>query len=151
MLVNSSTTLPNGNQLYQVTFTIDTSQSKGQGTYLKAIAFKVSSEVADSPNNRIVSAPTTGWSLRVNSDVIASVCNAGETSTVGTVCSQTSQQPALHVTGGVFQWVFQLELDPATLLIDPRDGEVKALFVNRAGRPKALTSEPISFDIVIVD
>jgi hypothetical protein len=146
--------LPNGNQVIQVTYTIDTSQSKGHGTFLKAIAFKVSTNIADSAINVIVDAPgaRADWSLHVNSSLISSACNASGPATVGTVCVQTSQQPAVHATGGVFQWKFRLELPAtATVLVDPLDGEIKALYVNRPGKQKALTSEPISVDVLIAD
>ena len=132
-----------------VTYTVDTAGARGRGTVLQAIAFKVSTDVVASLGNAILFPPSGDWSLHVNTDLGSGGCDSTGAGSPGMVCVQTSRPRDARTAGDVLQWRFQLAV--GTLLFDPLKGEVKALFVNGAGKAKALTSEPITIDFVIVD
>jgi hypothetical protein len=132
-----------------VTYTVDTAGARGRGNLLQAIAFKVSTDVAASLGNAILFPPSGDWSLHVNTDLGPGGCDSTGATSPGTVCVQTSRPRERRTAGDVLEWQFRLEVGP--LLFDPLEGEVKALFVNGAGKPKALTSEPITIDFLIVD
>jgi hypothetical protein len=132
-----------------VTYTVDTAGARRRGHLLQAIAFKVSTDVVASPDNAILFPPSGDWSLHVNTDLGPGGCDTSGAGSPGMVCVQTSRPRELRTAGDVLEWQFLLEV--GRLLFDPAEGEVKALFVNSAGKPKALTSEPITIDFVIVD
>ena len=128
-----------GGDLYNVTYTVNTSGYTGAGSGLDAIAFKIANE-ANILGVSVTSQPLTftGAPLPIGS-LAAGGCNGG--STGGFICSSSSNVGGLTVPNGTYQFMYGVNLAAGSLFGNVTDWSIKALYVNSSGDARGLTSE----------
>jgi hypothetical protein len=128
-----------GGNLWNVTYTVNTSGYTGAGSGLDAIAFKIANE-ANILGVSVMSQPLTftGAPLPIGS-LAAGGCNGG--STGGFICSSSSNVGGLTVPNGTYQFKYGVNLAAGSLFGSVTDWSIKALYVNASGDARGLTSE----------
>jgi hypothetical protein len=128
-----------GGNLWNVTYTVNTSGYTGAGSGLDAIAFKIANE-ANILGVSVTSQPATftGAPLPIGS-LAAGGCNGG--STGGFICSSSSNVGGLTVPNGTYQFKYGVNLAAGSLFGSVTDWSIKALYVNSSGDARGLTSE----------
>ena len=128
-----------GGNLWNVTYTVNTSGYTGAGSGLDAIAFKIANE-ANILGVSVTSQPLTftGAPLPIGS-LAAGGCNGG--STGGFICSSSSNVGGLTVPNGTYQFKYGVNLAAGSLFGSVTDWSIKALYVNSSGDARGLTSE----------
>lgn len=127
-----------GTDMYQITYTVDTSGYNGGGVLLEDVAFKVSS--ATPTGVSLVNAPggASDWKL-VLGGIDASGCN-GKGS--GFVCA-TADPLGASVPDGTYSWVF--DLTTTGLLTGMDEASIKGRYTTSTGsKVGALVSESIT-------
>src|SRR5215467_13844185 len=129
-----------GTNMFQITYTIDTSGYNGGGTLLDNVAFKVSS--SDPTGVSLVSAPNGAANWTVQTGGI----NAGGCSGSGSgfVCAgANSLSSAAAVPGGTYSWVF--DITTTGLFTSANEASIKARYTDSSGnKVGALVSEDIT-------
>lgn len=110
-------------QTFQITVDVDDSTYSGGGSFLNALAIKVASS-ADLVSASLFSAPA-GFSF-VNTGLTANGCAGGGG---GYVCAQASGN-GVSVSGGPYDFVYDVTVDTGTLLTGTDLGSIKALYVD---------------------
>jgi hypothetical protein len=128
-----------GGNLWNVTYTVNTSGYTGAGSGLDAIAFKIANET-NILGVSVTSQPLsfTGTPLPIGS-LAAGGCNGG--STGGFICSSSSNAGGLTVPNGTYQFKYGVNLAAGSLFGSVTDWSIKALYVNSSGDARGLTSE----------
>jgi PEP-CTERM motif len=129
-----------GSDMFQVTYTIDTSGYNGGGTLLDDVAFKVSA--SDPTSVSLLSAPNgaANWTL-VPGGIDAGGCN-GKGS--GFVCAAANALTfAATVPDGTYAWVF--DLTTTGLFTGMDEASIKARYTDSSGnKVGGLVSEDIT-------
>lgn len=126
-------------QTFQITFDVNDASYSGGGSFLNAVAIKVAAP-SDLVSASLVSAPT-GFSLIPNTGLDASGCSGGSG---GFLCVESSGKGA-SVSGGPYDFVYDVTVDTGTLLTGLDAASVKARYVDNDGnKAGALLSENIT-------
>jgi len=129
-----------GTNMFQITYTIDTSGYNGGGTLLDNVAFKVSS--SDPTGVSLVSAPNgaANWTVMAGG-IDAGGCNGHGS---GFVCAKANSLSfAAAVPDGTYSWVF--DLTTTGLFTMPNEASIKARYTDGSGnKVGALVSEDIT-------
>jgi PEP-CTERM motif len=126
-----------GNNLYNVTYTVNTSGYTGAGSGLDAIAFKITDNTSNVLNTSIISQPLTFSNPLIVGGLSANGCSAGA---AGFICSQSSNLAGVAVPNGTYTFQYGVTLASGTLFGDPNQWSLKALYVNSAGEQRGITS-----------
>jgi hypothetical protein len=126
-----------GGNLYNVTYTVDTSGYTGVGTGLDAIAFKITNNTSNILNTSIISQPATFSDPLLVGGLSAGGCATGA---AGFICSQSSNLGGLAVPNGTYTFQYGVTLASGTLFGDPNQWSLKAQYVNASGGSRGLTS-----------
>ena len=129
-----------GSDMFQITYTIDTSGYSGGGSLLDDVSFKVSSH--DPSNVSLVSAPNgaTNWTVQ-KGGIDSGGCN-GKGS--GALCAGANALSfAAAVPDGTYTWVF--DITTTGLFTGPDEATIKARYTDKSGsKVGALVSENIT-------
>ena len=129
-----------GTNIFQITYTVDTSGYNGGSTSLDDVAFKVSAH--DPSNVSLVSAPSgpTNWTV-LKGGIDAGGCN-GQGS--GAVCAEANALSfAAGMPDGTYSWVF--DIITTGLFTGPGEASIKARYTDNSGnKVGALLSENIT-------
>jgi PEP-CTERM motif len=120
--ISSTTTT----QTFQITLHVDDSTYAG-GSFLNAVAIKVAPPSA-LVSESLISAPS-GFSL-IPGGLNSQGCGSGEG---GFLCVESSSN-GVSVTGGPYNFVYDVTLDTGTLLTGTQATSVKARYLNSNGR-----------------
>jgi hypothetical protein len=131
-VVDSGTT-----NLWNVTYTVDTTNYSGQGSGLDAIAFKITDNSSNILNTTIQSQPPTFGSLTLGG-LSAGGCSSGP---AGFICSQSTNLGGVAVPNGTYEFKYGVTLAAGTLFGNVTDWSIKGLYVNSAGEQRGITSE----------
>ena len=123
--------------LWNVTYSVDTTNYSGQGSGLDAIAFKITDNSTNILNTTITSQPPTFGSLTLGG-LSANGCGSGP---AGFICSQSSNLGGVAVPNGTYTFQYGVTLAAGTLFGNVTDWSIKGLYVNSAGEQRGLTSE----------
>jgi hypothetical protein len=130
---------------WRITYTIDTSGYDGGGLYLDAVSIKVSSSIVDVD---LFDAPggTSNW-LELLGGLNNSGCSGSGS---GFDCvTAIALDSSIAVPGGVYTWVFDIEIESGGLFLGVDQSSVKARYVNASRRKVGdLVSESITLGIV---
>ena len=129
-----------GSNMFQITYTVDTSGYSGGGTLLDDVAFKVSSSNPTSVS--LVSAPNgaTNWTI-VPGGINSGGCDGSGS---GFVCAKANAlSSAAAVPDGTYAWVF--DLTTTGLFTGSDQASIKARYTDNSGnKVGALLSEDIT-------
>lgn len=123
--------------LWNVTYTVDTTNYSGQGSGLDAIAFKITDNSSNILNTTITSQPPTFGSLTLGG-LSAGGCGSGP---AGFICSQSTNLGGVAVPNGTYTFQYGVTLAAGTLFGNVTDWSIKGLYVNSAGEQRGITSE----------
>ena len=123
--------------LWNVTYSVDTTNYSGQGSGLDAIAFKITDNSSNILNTTITSQPPTFGSLTLGG-LSAGGCGSGP---AGFICSSSSNLGGVAVPNGTYTFQYGVTLAAGTLFGNVTDWSIKGLYVNSAGEQRGLTSE----------
>jgi hypothetical protein len=123
--------------LWNVTYSVDTTNYSGQGSGLDAIAFKITDNSSNILNTTITSQPSTFGSLTLGG-LSAGGCGSGP---AGFICSSSSNLGGVAVPNGTYTFQYGVTLAAGTLFGNVTDWSIKGLYVNSAGDARGLTSE----------
>jgi hypothetical protein len=126
-----------GGDLYNVTYTVNTSGYTGAGSGLDAIAFKITDNTTNILNTSIISQPATFSDPLIVGGLSAGGCSTGA---AGFICSQSSNLAGVAVPNGTYTFQYGVTLASGTLFGDPNQWSLKALYVNSTGEQRGLTS-----------
>lgn len=126
-----------GGNLYNVTYTVNTSGYTGAGSGLDAIAFKITDNTSNVLSTSITSQPLTFSDPLLVGGLSANGCASGS---AGFICSQSSNLGGLAVPNGTYTFQYGVTLASGTLFGDPNQWSLKALYVNSSGDARGLTS-----------
>jgi PEP-CTERM motif len=126
-----------GGDLYNVTYTVNTSGYTGAGSGLDAIAFKITDNTSNILSTSIISQPATFSDPLIVGGLSAGGCSTGA---AGFICSQSSNLAGVAVPNGTYEFKYGVTLASGTLFGDPNQWSLKALYVNSAGEQRGLTS-----------
>jgi hypothetical protein len=126
-------------QTFQITLDVNDSIYTGGGTFLNAVAIKIAAP-ADILSSSLVSAPAT-FSL-MPGGLSATGCDG---SSDGFLCAQSSGNGAA-VTGGPYDFVYDITVDTGALLTGLNAAGVKGLYVDNTG---AKVGDLLSEDITL--
>ena len=126
-----------GGNLYNVTYTVNTSGYNGAGSGLDAIAFKIADNTSNVLSTSITSQPLTFSDPLIVGGLSAGGCSTGA---AGFICSQSSNLGGLAVPNGTYTFQYGVTLASGTLFGDPNQWSLKALYVNSSGDARGLTS-----------
>jgi PEP-CTERM motif-containing protein len=126
-----------GGNLYNVTYTVNTSGYTGAGSGLDAIAFKITDNTTNILTTSIISQPLTFSNPLIVGGLSAGGCSTGA---AGFICSQSSNLAGVAVPNGTYEFKYGVTLASGTLFGDPNQWSLKALYVNSAGEQRGLTS-----------
>ena len=126
-----------GGNLYNVTYTVNTSGYTGAGSGLDAIAFKITNNTSNVLSTSIISQPLTFSNPLIVGGLSAGGCSTGA---AGFICSQSSNLGGLAVPNGTYTFQYGVTLASGTLFGDPNQWSLKALYVNSSGDARGLTS-----------
>ena len=124
--------------LWNVTYTVDTTNYSGAGSGLDAIAFKITDNSSNILNTTITSQPATFSDPLIVGGLSAGGCGSGP---AGFICSQSSTLGGLAVPNGTYTFQYGVTLAAGTLFGNVTDWSIKGLYVNSAGEQRGLTSE----------
>ena len=125
-------------ETFQITLDVNDASYTGGGTFLNAVAIKVAPP-SDIVNSSLVSAPPT-FSL-IPGGLSASGCDSAPD---GFLCAQASGNGA-SVTGGPYDFVYDVTVDTGDLLTGLNAAGVKAMYVDDNGvKAGDLLSEDIT-------
>jgi PEP-CTERM motif len=128
----------NTTQTFRITLDVNDTAYSGGGSFLNAVAIKVAS-AGNLIDASLFSAPA-GFSF-MNTGLTANGCTGGGG---GYVCAQSSGNGA-SVSGGPYDFVYDLSVDTGTLLAGTDLASIKALYVDDNGtKVGVLTSENIT-------
>jgi hypothetical protein len=123
--------------LWNVTYSVDTTNYSGQGSGLDAIAFKITDNSSNILNTTITSQPPTFGNLTLGG-LSAGGCGSGP---AGFICSQSTNLGGVAVPNGTYTFQYGVTLAAGTLFGNVTDWSIKGLYVNSAGDARGLTSE----------
>jgi hypothetical protein len=123
--------------LWNVTYSVDTTNYSGQGSGLDAIAFKITDNSSNILNTTIQSQPPTFGSLTLGG-LSAGGCGSGP---AGFICSSSSNLGGVAVPNGTYEFKYGVTLAAGTLFGNVTDWSIKGLYVNSAGEQRGITSE----------
>lgn len=123
--------------LWNVTYSVDTTNYSGAGSGLDAIAFKITDNSSNILNTTITSQPATFGSLTLGG-LSAGGCGSGP---AGFICSSSSNLGGVAVPNGTYTFQYGVTLAAGTLFGNVTDWSIKGLYVNSAGDARGLTSE----------
>ena len=123
--------------LWNVTYSVDTTNYSGQGSGLDAIAFKITDNSSNILNTTITSQPPTFGSLTLGG-LSAGGCGSGP---AGFICSQSTNLGGVAVPNGTYTFQYGVTLAAGTLFGNVTDWSIKGLYVNSAGEQRGITSE----------
>ena len=123
--------------LWNVTYSVDTTNYSGAGTGLESIAFKITDNSSNILNTTITSQPPTFGSLTLGG-LSAGGCGSGP---AGFICSSSSNLSGVAVPNGTYTFQYGVTLAAGTLFGNVTDWSIKGLYVNSAGEQRGLTSE----------
>jgi hypothetical protein len=123
--------------LWNVTYSVDTTNYSGAGSGLDAIAFKITDNSSNILNTTITSQPATFGSLTLGG-LSAGGCGSGP---AGFICSSSSNLGGVAVPNGTYTFQYGVTLAAGTLFGNVTDWSIKGLYVNAAGDARGLTSE----------
>ncbi len=126
-----------GGNLYNVTYTVNTSGYTGVGSGLDAIAFKITDNTSNVLSTSITSQPLTFSDPLLVGGLSAGGCASGS---AGFICSQSSNLGGLAVPNGTYTFQYGVTVTSGTLFGDPNQWSLKALYVNSSGDARGLTS-----------
>jgi hypothetical protein len=126
-----------GGNLWNVTYTVNTSGYTGAGSGLDAIAFKITDNTSNVLSTSIISQPATFSNPLIVGGLSAGGCSTGA---AGFICSQSSNLGGLAVPNGTYTFQYGVTLASGTLFGDPNQWSLKALYVNSSGDARGLTS-----------
>ena len=127
-----------GGNLWNVTYTVDTSGYSGQGTGLDAIAFKITDNTSNVLSTSITSQPLTFSDPLLVGGLSANGCASGS---AGFICSQSSNLGGIGVpNGSTYTFQYGVTLASNTLFGDPNQWSLKALYVDATGKQAGITS-----------
>jgi hypothetical protein len=129
-------------ETYRITYTIDTSGYDGPGVYLDTVAFKVANALVSAD---LIAAPggVPSWT-EMHGGLSAAGCS-GTGSGYDCVRFATQLTNAPAVPGGIYMWIFDVEVSSGTLFTGLDEASVKARYVGSGGAKKGdLVSENIS-------
>jgi hypothetical protein len=132
-------------ETFQITYTIDTTGYSAEGTHIQSVALKVSSELVSA---ELVSAPggLANWNERLGG-LNANGCSGSGSGFDCVRAIAIGDSPA--VPGGVYTWVFNLELAKGGLLTGVGEASIKARYVDDFGSKVGdLVSEGTSLTLV---
>jgi hypothetical protein len=133
-----------GSNMFQITYTIDTSGYNGGGTLLDDVAFKVSS--SDPTSVSLVSAPNgaSNWTI-VPGGINAGGCDGSGS---GFVCAEANALTfAAAVPDGTYSWVF--DLTTTGLFTGKDEATIKARYTDNGGNKVGdLVSENITLQAI---
>jgi PEP-CTERM motif len=130
----------NTTQTFQITLDVNDSTYSGGGSFLNAVAIKVAGS-ADLVSASLFSAPA-GFSLIPDTGLNANGCDAGSG---GFLCAQASDN-GVSVSGGPYDFVYNVTVDTGTLLTGTDAASIKARYVNSDG---AKVGDLLSEDITL--
>ncbi|RIK89927.1 MAG: hypothetical protein DCC71_25765 [Proteobacteria bacterium] len=132
-------------ETWRITYTIDTSGYAGGGTRLDTVALKVSAQLVDAD---LVAAP--GGVALWNEFLGGLNANGCGGAGGGFDCVEaTSVGVSPVVPGGVYTWVFDLEMATGVLATGTDEASIKARYVNEAGvKVGDLVSENVTLTLV---
>jgi hypothetical protein len=143
------TDLGNGTSDVTITLTIDTANTASLTDYITDVAFKAVSNDDDINGVPILTTAPGGpgaWTVSIN-ELTANGC-AGAANP-GEVCAADSNTAPLD--GSNWSWVFEMNIDTGSLLLDPLAASIKALYCDggtscgpTSGNFLGLTSEHIT-------
>lgn len=123
--------------LWNVTYSVDTTNYSGQGSGLDAIAFKITDNSSNILNTTITSQPATFGSLTLGG-LSAGGCGSGP---AGFICSSSSNLGGVAVPNGTYTFQYGVTLAAGTLFGNVTDWSIKGLYVTSAGDARGITSE----------
>ena len=123
--------------LWNVTYSVDTTNYSGAGSGLDAIAFKITDNSSNILNTTITSQPPTFGSLTLGG-LSAGGCGSGP---AGFICSSSSTLGGVAVPNGTYTFQYGVTLAAGTLFGNVTDWSIKGLYVNSAGEQRGITSE----------
>jgi hypothetical protein len=123
--------------LWNVTYSVDTTNYSGAGSGLDAIAFKITDNSSNILSTTITSQPTTFGSLTLGG-LSAGGCGSGP---AGFICSASSNLGGVAVPNGTYTFQYGVTLAAGTLFGNVTDWSIKGMYVNSAGDARGLTSE----------
>jgi hypothetical protein len=123
--------------LWNVTYSVDTTNYSGQGSGLDAIAFKITSNSSNILSTSITSQPSSFGSLTLGG-LSAGGCGSGP---AGFICSQSSNLGGVAVPNGTYTFQYGVTLAAGTLFGNVTDWSIKGLYVDSTGKQAGLTSE----------
>ena len=123
--------------LWNVTYSVDTTNYSGQGSGLDAIAFKITDNSTNILNTTITSQPPTFGNLTLGG-LAAGGCSSGP---AGFICSQSTNLGGVAVPNGTYTFQYGVTLAAGTLFGNVTDWSIKGLYVNSAGDARGITSE----------
>jgi hypothetical protein len=123
--------------LWNVTYSVDTTNYSGAGSGLDAIAFKITDNSSNILNTTITSQPATFGSLTLGG-LSAGGCGSGP---AGFICSSSSNLGGVAVPNGTYTFQYGVTLAAGTLFGNVTDWSIKGLYVNSEGGARGLTSE----------
>ena len=126
-----------GGNLYNVTYTVNTSGYTGAGSGLDAIAFKITDNTSNVLTTSIITQPSTFSNPLIVGGLSANGCSAGA---AGFICSQSSNLAGVAVPNGTYTFQYGVTLAGGTLFGDPNQWSLKALYVNSSGEQRGITS-----------
>jgi len=129
----------NTTQTFQITLDVNDTSYGGGGSFLNAVAIKVA-PTADLVSATLFSAPA-GFSLIGGTGLNANGCAGGSG---GFLCAQSSGN-GVSVSGGPYDFVYDVTVDTGDLLTGAGAASVKARYVDSEGsKVGALLSEDIT-------
>jgi hypothetical protein len=123
--------------LWNVTYSVDTTNYSGQGSGLDAIAFKITDNSTNILNTTITSQPPTFGNLTLGG-LSANGCASGP---AGFICSQSTNVGGVAVPNGTYTFQYGVTLAAGTLFGNVTDWSIKGLYVDSTGKQAGLTSE----------
>lgn len=123
--------------LWNVTYSVDTTNYSGAGSGLDAIAFKITDNSSNILNTTITSQPATFGSLTLGG-LSAGGCGSGP---AGFICSQSTNLGGVAVPNGTYTFQYGVTLAAGSLFGNVTDWSIKGLYVNSEGGARGLTSE----------
>ena len=127
-----------GGNLWNVTYTVNTTNYSGQGSGLDAIAFKITANSTNILSTSITSQPATFSDPLIVGGLSAGGCGSGP---AGFICSQSSNLGGVAVPNGTYTFQYGVTLTAGTLFGNVTDWSIKGLYVDSTGKQAGLTSE----------
>jgi hypothetical protein len=127
-----------GGNLWNVTYTVNTTNYSGQGSGLDAIAFKITANSTNILSTSITSQPATFSDPLIVGGLSAGGCGSGP---AGFICSQSSNLGGVAVPNGTYTFQYGVTLAAGTLFGNVTDWSIKGLYVDSTGKQAGLTSE----------